>query len=154
MRSIGILIITATCLVSCESPSEFESNQPINPQGWSAVEPVHFEFETNDTIQLHNFYLDVRNREDYAFSNIFFYVEMEFPNGKKSIDTVECMLANEQGQWLGESTANLFDHEFLYQRAKQFPLGGRYKIDIRHGMRVDELKGISDVGFKLTHTKQ
>ena len=154
MRFLSILIIIATSLVSCDSPSEFEGNQPINLQGWSAFEPVHFEFETNDTIQLHNFYIDVRNREDYAFSNIFFFVEMEFPNGKKSIDTVECMLANEQGQWLGEPTASLFDHEFLYQRAKQFPLGGRYKIDIRHGMRVDELKGISDVGFKLTHTKQ
>jgi gliding motility-associated lipoprotein GldH len=110
--------------------------------------------ETNDTVQLHNFYIDVRNREDYAFSNIFFFVEMEFPNGKKSIDTVECTLANEQGQWLGQHSASLYDHEFLYQRAKQFPLGGRYKIDIRHGMRVDELKGVSDVGFKLTHTKQ
>ena len=97
--------------------------------------------------------IDVRNREDYPFSNIFFFVEMEFPNGKKSVDTVECMLADEQGAWLGEPTASLYDHEFLYQRAKQFPLGGRYKIDIRHGMRVDELKGVTDIGFKLTHTK-
>ena len=154
MRFLAFILLVATCLASCETPSEFEGNQPINPQGWRASDPVHFEFETNDTVQLHNFYINVRNREDYAFSNIFFFVEMEFPNGKKSIDTVECTLANEQGQLLGQHSASLYDHQFLYQRAKQFPLGGRYKIDIRQGMRVDELKGISDVGFKLTHTKQ
>lgn len=153
MRSFALITLLALSLASCEKPSEFEGNQPIKASGWNASEPVHFEFETNDTIQLHNFYIDVRNREDYPFSNIFFFVEMEFPNGKKSIDTVECMLANEQGEWLGEPTASLYSHEFLYQRAKQFPLGGRYKIDIRQGMRVDELKGISDVGFKLAHTK-
>ena len=154
MRSLVFFIPVLFALASCEKPSEFEGNQPINPSGWKSTEPVHFEFETHDTLQLHNFYINVRNREDYAFSNIFFFVEMEFPNGKKSIDTVECMLANEQGQWLGESSASLHNHEFLYQRAKQFPLGGRYKIDIRQGMRTEELKGISDVGFKLTHTKQ
>ena len=153
MRVLAIGILAAMILASCETRSEFEGNQPIQVSGWSANEPIHFEFETHDTIQLHNFYIDVRNREDYAFSNIFFFVEIEFPNGKKSIDTVECLLAGEQGEWLGNPTANLYDHEFLYQRAKQFPLGGRYKIDIRHGMRTDILEGITDVGFKLTHTK-
>jgi gliding motility-associated lipoprotein GldH len=153
MRSFALITLLALSLASCEKPSEFEGNQPIKASGWNATEPVHFEFETNDTIQLHNFYIDVRNREDYPFSNIFFFIEMEFPNGKKSVDTVECMLANEQGEWLGEPTASLYSHEFLYQRAKQFPLGGRYKIDIRHGMRVEELTGVTDIGFKLTHTK-
>ena len=153
MRLLAFFIVLAICFASCGTPSEFEGNQSINPEGWKANEPVHFEFETHDTLQLHNFYIDVRNREDYAFSNIFFFVEMEFPNGKKSIDTVECMLADEQGEWLGESSASLHNHEFLYQSAKQFPLGGRYKIDIRQGMRTNDLKGITDVGFKLTHTK-
>jgi gliding motility-associated lipoprotein GldH len=154
MRTLCFFLACAFLLSSCESNSVFEGNQPVNPQEWKSFDPVHFEFETHDTITLHNFYLNVRNREDYAYSNLFFFVEMEFPNGKKSVDTVECLLANEQGQWLGEPTANIYSHEFLYQRAKQFPLGGRYKVDIRQGMRPDALKGITDVGFKLTHTSQ
>ena len=73
MRFLGLVILVACCLTSCEKQSEFEGNQPIDPNGWKSSEPVHFEFETHDTIQLHNFYIDVRNREDYAFSNIFFF---------------------------------------------------------------------------------
>ncbi|MFM9006276.1 MAG: gliding motility lipoprotein GldH [Flavobacteriales bacterium] len=153
MKKLLLIALGCCSLISCETESEFEGNQAIRPDGWKATDAVHFEFETNDTIKLHNFYLDIRNREDYPYSNIFFFVEMEFPNGNKSIDTVECMLADAQGKWLGEPTANLFDHEFLYQRGKQFPLGGRYKIDIRHGMRNELLTGVTDIGFKLKHTQ-
>ncbi|MFM7234444.1 MAG: gliding motility lipoprotein GldH [Flavobacteriales bacterium] len=153
MRKIAFLFICAIGLIACTQKSEFEGNQPINHSGWGANEPVHFEFETHDTVKLHNFYIDVRNSEDYPFSNIFFFVEMEFPNGKKSIDTVECQLADDQGRWLGTASASLHDHEFLYQRGKQFPLGGRYKVDIRQGMRQSPLQGITDIGFKLTHTE-
>ncbi len=153
MKIVVFMALCALSLIACSKRSEFEGNQRIHIEGWVAEEPIHFEFETNDTVKLHNFYIDVRNREDYAFSNIFFFVEMEFPNGKKSVDTVECALADDQGHWFGSASANIYEHEFLYQRAKQFPLGGRYKIDIRQGMRQSPLKGITDVGFKLTHTE-
>lgn len=141
-------------LCSCESDVLYEANKRIDGGVWKVNDVAHFEFETADTSKLHNFYISLRNREDYPFSNIYFFVEMEFPNGKKSIDTVECQLADEQGKWLGNSSANLYDNRFLYQQGKQFPLAGRYKIDIRHGMRTPELQGITDVGFRLSYTRR
>ena len=141
-------------LCSCESDVLYEANKRIDGGVWKVNDVVHFEFETADTSKLHNFYISLRNREDYPFSNIYFFVEMEFPNGKKSIDTVECQLADEQGKWLGNTSANLYDNRFLYQQGKQFPLAGRYKIDIRHGMRTPELQGITDVGFRLSYTRR
>jgi gliding motility-associated lipoprotein GldH len=140
-------------LCSCESDVVFEENKRIDNGVWRVSDGAHFEFETSDTTQLHNFYINLRNREDYPFSNIYFFVEMEFPNGKKSVDTVECFLADAAGKWIGSGSANLYDNRFLYQQGKQFPLAGRYKIDIHHGMRVEELKGITDVGFRLSYTK-
>jgi gliding motility-associated lipoprotein GldH len=141
-------------LCSCESDVLYQANKRIDGGVWKVNDVAHFEFETADTSKLHNFYISLRNREDYPFSNIYFFVEMEFPNGKKSIDTVECQLADEQGKWLGNSSANLYDNRFLYQQGKQFPLAGRYKIDIRHGMRTPELQGITDVGFRLSYTRR
>lgn len=141
-------------LCSCESDVLYEANKRIDGGVWKVNDVAHFEFETADTSKLHNFYISLRNREDYPFSNIYFFVEMEFPNGKKSIDTVECQLADEQGKWLGNTSANLYDNRFLYQQGKQFPLAGRYKIDIRHGMRTPELQGITDVGFRLSYTRR
>ena len=150
-RLMGLVVATLLC--SCESDVLYEANKRIEGGVWNMNDAAHFEFETADTSQLHNFYISLRNREDYPYSNIYFFVEMEFPNGKKSIDTVECQLANEQGQWLGNPSSNLYDSRFLYQQGKQFPLAGRYKVDIRQGMRIAELQGVTDVGFRLSYTR-
>jgi len=138
---------------SCDTKLAFEENKAIENAVWRANAPAHFEFEMKDTLALHNFYVNLRNGENYAYSNIFLFVEMEFPNGKKSIDTVACSLADPTGKWKGTGMGDIYDNRFLYQENKQFPLAGRYKVDIFQGMRVDELEGIYDVGFRLARSK-
>ena len=147
------LVILSMILTSCDTSLVFEENQPIAGAVWKAGEPVHFEFEMNDTITLHNFYINLRNGENYPFSNIYFFVETEFPNGKKSIDTVECYLADPTGKWIGSGSSDIYDNRFLYIHGKQFPIAGRYEVNITQGMRVEELKGVYDVGFRLSRTK-
>lgn len=139
-------------LASCDSTVVFEENQAIENASWKASAPVLFEFEMKDTTTLHNFYINLRNGENYAYSNIYVFVELEFPNGKKSIDTVECILADPTGKWIGSGSGSIYDNRFLYQHGKQFPLSGRYKVNIQQGMRTDELNGINDVGFRISRT--
>lgn len=153
MGPVIVLALFAFGLVSCDSTVIYEENRPIPAAVWKATEPAHFEFEVNDTLTLHNFYVNLRNGENYPYSNIYFFIDMEFPNGKKSIDTVECFLADNTGKWLGTGVGDIHDNRFLYQHGKQFPMAGLYKIDIRQGMRVDQLEGIFDVGFRLSRTK-
>jgi gliding motility-associated lipoprotein GldH len=143
-----LLLLT---FVSCEDKNVvFEENKEISGAVWKVNQPAHFEFEVQDTLALYNFYVNMRNKENYPFSNVFVFIEMEFPNGKKSVDTVECYLADTQGKWLGSGLGDIYDNRFLYQQSKQFPLQGRYKIDIIQGMRVTDLEGICDVGFRLS----
>ena len=137
-------------LVSCDDNVVFDQNQTIESATWNEKNPVHFEFEVKDTTTLHNFYINLRNTEQYPFSNLFVFVELEFPNGKKSIDTVECFLADRTGKWLGSGYGSLYDNRFLYQQKKQFPMAGRYDVSIYQAMRTPELVGINDVGFRLT----
>jgi gliding motility-associated lipoprotein GldH len=153
LYALLLTIIAGFSLVSCDSTVIFEENKAINAASWRANDPAHFEFDITDTITQHNFYVNVRNGENYPYSNIYFFIDMEFPNGKKSIDTVECFLADENGKWLGTGVSDIHDNRFLYQHGKQFPMAGLYKIDIKQGMRVDELQGIYDVGFRLARTK-
>lgn len=149
-RLLWLLVILV--FTSCDSTVIYEQNQAIDNATWKASEKVQFEFEMKDTTTLHNFYINLRNGENYPFSNIYVFVEMEFPNGKKSIDTVECYLADPTGKWIGSGTGSIYDNRFLYQHGKQFPLSGRYKVNIQQGMRVEELTGIYDVGFRVART--
>ncbi len=154
MRTLGFLLIVAVLfLQACSDNIVFEANTAISAGSWSEKEPVRFEFEITDTTAFHNFYVNLRNGENYPFSNLFVFVELEFPNGKKSVDTVECFLADKTGKWLGSGLGDIYDNRFLYQQRKLFPISGGYRLNIYQGMRKEELEGINDVGFRLTRVK-
>jgi len=144
------LILILFVFASCDDNAIFEENKEMSGGIWKAGQPVHFEVDIKDTVTLHNFYVNLRNGENYPYSNLYFFVEMEFPNAKKSIDTVNCYLADPTGKWLGTGLGDIYDHRFLYLENKQFPLAGRYKIDIYQAMRTNELVGVRDVGFRLS----
>lgn len=147
------LIAIVVLFTACDTKVVFEESRPIANHTWRADQPARVEFEIKDTTEFHNFYLTLRNGENYPYSNLFVFVEMEFPNGKKSTDTVECILADPTGKWYGDGSGSIYDNRILYKRDKRFPLTGRYRVAISQGMRQEELSGVYDVGFRLALSK-
>lgn len=143
------LIALAAVFTSCDSKRVFDSSEAIPGGIWSTSNTVEFEFDLADTVALHNLYLNIRNGEEYPYSNLYLFVELEFPNGKKSVDTVDCPLADAQGRWYGSGLGRIYDQRILYRSRVQFPLSGHYRVEIKQAMRENELKGIHDVGFRI-----
>lgn len=147
------LIIAALLLSGCADPPYFEEFKTYDGE-WSATEPAVFEFSIQDTTRAFDFLLDLRHTEAYPFSNLYLFMQLDFPNGKKSIDTLECVLADERGRWFGRSPGDLVDHRILLNERAIFPLKGDYKITIAQAMRVEPLPEIMDVGFALEEWRQ
>ena len=40
-----------------------------------------------------------------------------------------------------------------YKNEYKFPANGKYKVELKHGMRTDQLKGIEDIGIKIENIK-
>lgn len=144
-----ILTIGLLSLQSCDNAVVYEETRSVESGIWNVKDFKTFEFDIEDTLKLYNFYVDVRNGEEYPFSNLYVFVEMEFPNGKKSIDTLECPLADPMGNWYGKGLGKIYDNRILFRERKKFPLSGKYKLEIHQAMRTDNLEGIYDVGFRL-----
>lgn len=144
-----LLAMSLLSLASCDQNMVYEENKAVEGGVWKSNDVKSFEFDITDTLQLYNFYVNVRNGEEYPFSNLYLFVEMEFPNGKKSIDTLECPLADQLGNWYGSGLGSIFDNRVLFRERKKFPLSGHYKVDIHQAMRTDALEGIYDIGFRL-----
>jgi gliding motility-associated lipoprotein GldH len=142
-------VFSLVALASCDDKVVFEENKSIEHGVWSNSDAARFQFSVNDTVSFHDFYLNVRNGEEYPYSNLYVFLEIEFPNAKKSTDTISCFLADPSGKWLGSGLGDLYDQRFMIRKRKQFPLAGRYSVTIRQGMRTPELKGIYDIGFRL-----
>lgn len=144
-------LVGCVCLIlACNMDTFFAGSKPLQPdEGWDAESSATFEWQVTDTLKRYDFFIDFRHDQRYPFSNVYLYVDFTFPNGRTLRDTLECELADERGKWLGSGFGNLVDHRIGFRRATAFPINGDYTIDIRHGMRMNPLPGVSDVGFRL-----
>ena len=109
-------------------------------------------FEVNDTLRLFDFIVDIRHDERYKYSNLYLFIDLNFPNGKVSTDTLELTLADASGEWLGAGAGSLYEIGFKFKDRKKFPLSGIYNIRLRHGMREPEIEGITDVGLSINYS--
>ena len=70
-----------------------------------------------------------------------------------SNDTLECILADEKGKWLGNGLGDIYDNQILFKKNVRFPLAGKYTFEIQHGMRADIVPLIMDVGLRIAKTE-
>ena len=98
--ALPVLIICCFGLQACWDVDALIYKDFVFEEGvWNATDVKEFTFEMEDTIQRRQMYVHLRNDETYKYSNLFLFVELEFPNGKKRIDTLECPLADPTGRW-------------------------------------------------------
>lgn len=136
-------------LLSCNNNDIYNHYQSIDDEGWSNKNNITFDFEVDDTISLHNMYIYVRHNQEYQFNNLWLFIKSSAPNGKISIDTVECLLADNKGKWFGRGLGDIFDLEILWGKNVRFPLKGRYVVEYQQAMRVDNLQGIKKMGLRI-----
>ncbi len=149
-RLLGIVAFALLLLfAACDDSRIYEENKKIEGNRWKSNEPVEFEVEITDTNQAVNAYVNLRNTADYGFSNIYLYLTTTFPGGKESKDTLNCMLADKNGKWMGTGAGDLLDNRIMLKRNVYFNQKGKYKFRFEHAMRVDPLPNITDVGFRI-----
>jgi gliding motility-associated lipoprotein GldH len=149
---LGILL-TVGLVSGCRPDAIFAGSEAIPETGWEADAPVAFEWTVQDTTLRQDFFLDIRHDQSYPFSNIYFFLDVNFPNGKRLRDTVACDLADEQGQWLGTGFGNMVDQRVRFRSGTAFPIPGNYRMEVRHAMRLNPLPGVHDVGFRLERAR-
>ncbi len=144
------------CLVSCDSKRIYDSYVATSNQSWGREQAISFSFSVKDTIEQRHLFINVRNNNDYAFSNLFLITELSFPNGKKIIDTLEYEMTDVSGKFLGVGLTEIKENKLFYKENVVFPNSGDYKIAISQAMRkngetegINALDGITEVGFRI-----
>lgn len=143
-------ICFAVLLVACDTKRYYENNLPIKNEVWNVNDKPFFEVEVEDTLKLFNFYINLRNNSSYEYSNIYLFLNTYFPNGEQSRDTIECILADSRGYWLGKGT-EIIEHQILFKRGVRFPMPGVYRFEFEQAMRKDELEDILDIGLRIEY---
>ncbi|MCG8412074.1 MAG: gliding motility lipoprotein GldH [Bacteroidales bacterium] len=139
----------AFLVAACDPNLVYEQNIELNNLTWHKDSIITINANVEDTISPHNIYVNIRNTSKYEKQNLFLFITTTSPNGTVLKDTLECYLADKRGKWTGSGWGDLFDNQFLYKKNIRFPISGTYKFEYVQGMRVNELKHISDIGLRI-----
>ena len=142
-------LIVALFLVSCGNEVLVDNDLAYEHSYWPVSEKYMLNFEQADTVSNYNFFITLRNTDDYPFRNIYVFLTTIFPNGKTTHDTINCPLANYQGKWLGKGFGGVYDNRIIYMHNTRFQQAGNYKIILEQAMRNEELPGIKSVGIRI-----
>lgn len=152
-------VILILCFTSCDQKRIFDEYKTIPNGSWSSNNSVNFQFTIKDTLAKRNLFINLRNNNEYPFSNLFIITNLQFPDGQKIIDTLEYDMADKTGRFLGEGFTQLKENKLFYKENIIFPLKGIYTISVTQKMRkngevsgVKNLNGITELGFRIEKT--
>ena len=143
------LIGTIVMFISCDSSIVFEEYKSFENQKWNTDSAAFFNYTITDTTSINTVKIKLRHTVEYEFQNLFLFVETDV------IDTVELMLANKEGMWLGGGIGDVREFEFEYQNSKVFSKKGNYSFKVEQAMRygvaekIQALNNVLAVGLSI-----
>tara|TARA_B100000963_G_scaffold169011_1_gene146831 strand:- start:724 stop:1206 length:483 start_codon:yes stop_codon:yes gene_type:complete len=141
-------------LLSCDSSRLYEKNISINNTVWEISNKPSFEYKNTHTDKKVNLKINVRHSSSYQYSNLWLFVNIIDPVGELKRDTMECILAQKNGKWLGHGLTDIRDVQCQF---KNYTLSkrGTYTFVIEQAMRhgdlakIEKLNGIMEIGLRI-----
>lgn len=147
---IFLLLLTGVVLFpSCDPHRVYEQYEAIPENRWDRNHIVRFEVNITDTLTPHNLYVDIRNSGKYEMANLWLFIRTISPQGIEILDTLQCVLADEDGRWRGSGLGDIFDLQIPFKSSVVFPYSGIYVFEYEQGMRTSVLSGIRDMGLRI-----
>lgn len=156
-----ILLLFIVWLGSCDDSIIKSDFKATDNGSWNKDNVIEFEFSELDTIQSYNMFINVRNDQNFPYSNLFLIAELNDPNGNLTKDTLEYEMALPDGTWLGKGFGSIRENKLWYKENIVFSSSGVYTLKVSHAMRkngeldgVINLEGITDVGFEIVKSNK
>lgn len=120
----------------------------VSSDGWRRSDTLHFSIPRMKEAGDYCLFLGLRSDNDYPYMNASVIVEQKLmPEGHIFVDTVKIDLTRSNGRSRGTGV-NLY--QFMTEVDTLYlDVDDSLEISIRHDIKTDTLRGISDVGVEL-----
>ena len=144
------LFISFTAILSgCYSNKYYEEFKQVENASWTAKKQISFQVNAIDTKTNYNLFVVVRNTKRYKYQNLYLFVDIMAPSGKLERDTIECLLADVDGKWFGNTAGAVIDNKIWFRTDFQFQELGKYHFLFEQAMREESLMDIIDFGIRI-----
>jgi gliding motility-associated lipoprotein GldH len=144
-----ILLLFPLLITGCSNNVVFQDSKVFPSYGWDKDSVVIFNYEATDTLGTYDIIIDVRNDGNYRYQNFWLFVNSVSPDLIEYTDTLECVLADNHGRWIGKGGGSLYQLPVSFMQQIKFPKPGVYRFELIQGMREDTLAGIHDIGLRI-----
>jgi len=152
--SVIFVLTSCALLLSCNNNVVYTESISMTGKKWELMNIPSFRVPIDDTLSRNNVMFTIRTGSSYPFRNIYLFVQTKSPDGKFITDTIEYFLADEKGKWYGKGFGDIHEMNLPYKSNVYFPVKGTYQFNIRHGMRVEDLNGVYDLGLRIVKTSK
>ena len=151
IKIVGVFLLFPLLVASCSGNVVFHDSKEFPSYGWDKENVVVFKYTSVDTSGTYDIIVDIRNDGNYRYQNFWLFVNAISPDLIEFKDTLECVLADDYGRWVGKGGGSLHKYQLPVSFMPQikFPKFGVYKFELIQGMRDDTLTGIRDIGLRI-----
>lgn len=144
-----LFFIVSYILLSCQAENtHFEDMERID-NNWKKIDTKSFSIPILSKDGKYDLQLIIRNNNQYPYRNLYIFTEIISPKGESLIDTLEYQLADITGKWLGSGMGEIKQNTLIYKENISLQDTGKYKVNISHAMRENNLKGIEDISLMV-----
>jgi gliding motility-associated lipoprotein GldH len=141
-KTIFYFILFYFILSACDN-NTYKNYYSFENGIWNTDSVVNFTFTVNDTTKYYDISLKIRHTVYYEYQNLFLFLD----NLRQ--DTVEIMLAEKSGKWLGNGINDIREFEFLLEQKKQFFELKKYTLSVEQAMRYGAFEKLEDLNHIL-----
>ena len=150
MRNLVLLFVVCIGLISCNKGVVFDDVVSMPKSGWSDDSLAVFRVDISESTKNYDMWIQVRNDNTYAYANLWLFIDViSASDGVMVRDTLDCVLAHPNGEWLGGGWGSLYTVDCPYRLNTKFATEGKYTCRISHGMRDESIIGIKSIGLRI-----
>jgi gliding motility-associated lipoprotein GldH len=151
----GVILIASLSLFStaCDPSMEFDDFHKIPDNSWHWDQEIQFPVNMADTSSIFNILIQLRHTTDFPLSNLYMFVNVRGPSGQEMKDTINFILSQNNGKWIGKGIGNIREIAYMYKRNTKFPEAGEYLFSIEQAMRLPDVP-VAEIGLRIERINQ
>ena len=149
-----VVISSLLLTTACNSDRVFVERVEIPDMMWHMDSLVNISVPVENPAQAFDIMIAVRSNVYFQSRNLWLFINTYSPEHVVEADTLECILADEQGNTTGDPALDIIDYEIPFKMGARFPSAGKYRFAIQHGMRMEKLPCIDEIGIIIDNHPQ
>jgi gliding motility-associated lipoprotein GldH len=150
---VAIAISLLLAVAACTSDAVYDYSYTMPDEQWNRDSILIFNVEVTDTVTPNNILFCNRITGQYLYSNMYLFITIVAPDRTRQTDTLECILADKRGKWLGRGFGSVWSNTVTYKHNVVFPRSGVYTFYVEQAMRIENLPHVLDAGLRIEQSK-